>query len=425
MKIFKKFSAGALALSLVLGSTLPILALADDNLTPVNLGASGNFAILARTGISTTGSTSIVGDIGISPASAAYITGFNLNLSYASAFSTSSLVNGKVYAPEYASSTASNLAAAVGDMQNAYADTAGRDPDVNELAGGNIGGLTITPGVYRWSTSATISTDVTLSGSADDIWIFQVGQNLNVSSDAKVILSGGAQASNIFWVVGRQTTLGTNSTFNGNILDQTAIVLNTGAKLNGRALAQTAVTLDSNSVTIPGTAAMTLTPTPVSVYTNNSSVSPSSTNSATTNVAGCTSTTGFSALNGQLCASSTTTSNANTTAVSTGCSGNAAFSSTTGKPCSGSYAGVTTAASSNASGRVTYNFGALTLRNGSRGEAVMELQRFLNAKLNLGLVVDGKLGPRTIAVIKKWQMDHGLVADGLIGVKTKAMMNAE
>ena len=72
-----------------------------------------------------------------------------------------------------------------------------------------------------------------------------------------------------------------------------------------------------------------------------------------------------------------------------------------------------------------YNFGAVTLRNGSTGAAVMELQRFLNDKLHLGLVVDGKLGPKTVAVIKRWQMDHGLVADGLVGVKTKALMNSE
>ena len=79
---------------------------------------------------------------------------------------------------------------------------------------------------------------------------------------------------------------------------------------------------------------------------------------------------------------------------------------------------------SNSATTNSYNFGTTTLKNGSTGEAVKELQRFLNAKLNLGLVVDGKLGPKTIAVIKQWQKDNGLVADGLIGAKTKAMMNA-
>ncbi|MDP2944065.1 MAG: ice-binding family protein, partial [bacterium] len=136
------------------------------------------------------------------------------------------------------------------DMQTAYTDGAGRAPSVTELGAGNIGGLTLTPGVYKWDTGVTIPTDVTLSGGANDVWIFQIAQNLNISSATKIILSGGAQAGNIFWVVAGQTTIGTTAVFNGNILDQTAIVLNTGATLNGRALAQTAVTLDANSVTV-------------------------------------------------------------------------------------------------------------------------------------------------------------------------------
>jgi hypothetical protein len=109
----------------------------------------------------------------------------------------------------------------------------------------------------------TIPTDVTLSGGANDVWIFQIAQTLTVSSAANIILSGGAQANNIFWVVAGQTTIGTTAVFNGNILDQTAIVLNTGATLNGRALAQTAVTLDSNSVIIPSGTVVTPPPAPV------------------------------------------------------------------------------------------------------------------------------------------------------------------
>jgi hypothetical protein len=97
----------------------------------------------------------------------------------------------------------------------------------------------------------TIPTDVTLSGGANDVWIFQIAQNLDISSAAKIVLAGGAQANNVFWVVAGQTTIGTTAVMNGNILDQTAIVLNTGATLNGRALAQTAVTLQSNVVTTP------------------------------------------------------------------------------------------------------------------------------------------------------------------------------
>lgn len=226
----------------------------------VNLGAAGNFVIMAKTGISTTGPTSIVGDLGLSPAAATYITGFALTLPAASAFSTSTLVTGKVYASDYADPTPANLTTAVLDMQTAYTDAAGRASSVTELGAGNIGGLTLVPGVYKWSTGLTIPADVTLSGGANDIWIFQIAQNLTVSSAAKVILAGGAQAANVFWQVAGQTTLGTTSVFNGNILDQTTIVLNTGAQLNGRALAQAAVTLDSNAViTMP--TSVTSTPT--------------------------------------------------------------------------------------------------------------------------------------------------------------------
>jgi hypothetical protein len=148
-------------------------------------------------------------------------------------------------------------------MMTAYTDAAGRSLNaITELGAGNIGGLTLAPGLYKWGTSLTIPTDVTLSGGANDVWIFQIAQNLNISSAKKVILSGGAQPSNIFWVVAGQTTIGTTAVFNGNILDQTTIVLNTGAQLNGRALAQAAVTLDSNSVTIPSGAIIVPTPTP-------------------------------------------------------------------------------------------------------------------------------------------------------------------
>ena len=225
----------------------------------VNLGTASNYVILSKTGISTTGSTLINGDIGVSPIAASAITGFALTLPAGSAFSTSPLVTGKVYASDYANPTPANLTTAVLDMQTAYTDAAGRSLNaITELGAGNIGGLTLAPGLYKWGTGLTIPTDVTLSGSANDIWIFQIAQNLNLSSATHIVLSGGAQASNVFWQVAGQTTIGTTAVFNGNILDQTAIVLNTGATLNGRALAQTAVTLDSNAVTMP----TFVTPTP-------------------------------------------------------------------------------------------------------------------------------------------------------------------
>ncbi len=265
MKILSKVSVATQTVAffiLSMFAATPIAAFAAGP-AAVNLGSAGNFAILSKTGISTTGATTIVGDLGLSPAAASYITGFGLVLPSYGAYSTSALVSGKVYAPGYAEPTPTNLTTAVLDMQTAYTDGAGRtNPTATELGAGNIGGLTIAPGLYKWNTGVTIPTDITLSGSASDVWIFQIAQNLNVSSAAKVILSGGAQAGNIYWVVAGQTTIGTTAVMNGNILDQTAIVLNTGATLTGRALAQTAVTLDANTVTVSTVVASTPAPTP-------------------------------------------------------------------------------------------------------------------------------------------------------------------
>jgi hypothetical protein len=138
-------------------------------------------------------------------------------------------------------------------MQTAYTDAAGRTlPDYTELGSGNIGGMTLASGLYKWSTGVSIPTDVTLSGGPNDVWIFQIAGDLTVAGAAAVILSGGAQARNIFWQVagGVGVNLGTTSQFEGTILTQAAINLATGASINGRMLAQTAVTLDANTITV-------------------------------------------------------------------------------------------------------------------------------------------------------------------------------
>ena len=224
----------------------------EGETAPVLLGLAGNFVILAKTGISTTGSTLITGDIGVSPAAASFITGFGLTMDSTNAFSTSSLVTGKVYAADYAPPTPANMTTAVSDMETAYTDAAGRTlPTATELGAGNIDGMTLAPGLYKWGTGVTIPTGVTLSGGANDVWIFQIGQGLTVGNAAMVTLSGGAQAKNVFWQVSGQATLGTTSNFKGIILCQTVIVLQTGAVMNGRALAQSAVTLNATTITKP------------------------------------------------------------------------------------------------------------------------------------------------------------------------------
>ena len=220
---------------------------------PVDLGTAGNFVILAKTGVSTTGTTAVVGDIGNSPAAATYITGFSLIADSTNTFSTSSVVTGKVYAANYATPTPAIMTRAVSDMQTAFTDAAGRTtPNFTELGAGNISGLTLVPGLYKWGTGVLITNaGVTLSGGANDVWIFQIASDLTVNNNAVVTLVGGAQAKNVFWQVSGQATLGTAADFKGIILSQTLISLNTGAKMSGRALAQSAVTLNATAITTP------------------------------------------------------------------------------------------------------------------------------------------------------------------------------
>jgi hypothetical protein len=262
MKIFNKIALVVLITAFTLGFKTPGVTFAASP-AAVNLGSAGNFVILTKSGISTTGASSITGDIGVSPIAASGMTGFGLIMDSSNKFATSSLVSGNIYASDYAPPTPAKMTTAVSDMETAYTDAVGRPADVTGLGAGNIGGMTIAPGVYKWSTGVTIPTDVTLSGDASGVWIFQIAQNLDISPAKRIILSGGAQAANVFWQVAGQATLGTTAIFNGNILDQTAVVLNTGATLNGRALAQTAVTLDANVVLTPSLSI----PTPTSTTT--------------------------------------------------------------------------------------------------------------------------------------------------------------
>lgn len=228
---------------------------------PVDLGATtdpaaaGSYVLLAKTGITNvTGSSITGGHLGLSPAAASFITGFSLVADPTNVYSTSASVvpPGKIYASDYAVPTPSNLTTAVLDMEAAYRDAAGRtNPDVLNLASGEIGGETLVPGLYRWGTGVTIPTDVTIAGGVDDVWIFQISNDLDLSTSTRVILSGGAQAKNIFWQVAGETTIHANAHFEGIILSQTGITLQTTASLNGRALAQSLIAIDDNAITAP------------------------------------------------------------------------------------------------------------------------------------------------------------------------------
>ncbi len=221
-----------------------------STLAVVNLGEAGNYAILAKTAINNSSTSAITGDLGLSPAATSYITG--LALTDATGYATSAQVTGKIYAANMADPTPINLTTAVNNMITAYNDAAGRpSPDFSELGSGNIGGKTLVPGLYKWSNTVTVPSDVTLSGSATDVWIFQIAGDLTMSAKMKITLAGGALAKNIFWQVAGQATFGTTSHMEGIILSMTGITFQTSSSLNGRALAQTAVILDKNAITKP------------------------------------------------------------------------------------------------------------------------------------------------------------------------------
>ena len=223
-----------------------------SGLAPVLLNAAGNYVILAKSAISTVPTSAITGNIGISPAAATFITGFSLILPAGGAFSSSSQVTGNIYASDYAVPTPNNLTTAIGDMQLAYTDAAGRPtPDFTELATGAIGGLTLPRGLYKWTNTVTIGSDVTLNGSATDVWIFQIAGGITQASATRVILTGGAMAKNVFWQVFGVVDIGTTAHMEGVILSQTSITLATGASANSRLLAQTAVTLAGSTVVQP------------------------------------------------------------------------------------------------------------------------------------------------------------------------------
>ena len=188
---------------------------------------------------------------GVSPAAATFITGLSLTADASNVYATSPQITGNAFAADYAPPTPSNLTTSVGDMQLAFTDAAGRAPDVNELGAGDIGGMTLAPGVYKWGTGLLIPTDLTLTGSDTDVWIFQIAGDLTVSNAVNIVLAGGALPKNIFWQVAGFVDVGTTAHVEGVFMCQTSITLRTGASINGRLLSQTAVVLDQNTVVQP------------------------------------------------------------------------------------------------------------------------------------------------------------------------------
>lgn len=244
------FTLAALLFAMVLFARVgnvwarPLLATAPP------LGTAASFAVLAGSTATNTGLTIVTGDLGVSPGTA--IVGF-----------PPGVVSGTIHANDAVAAQAQT------DTTVAYNNLAGQACNTT-LTGQDLGGLTLTAGVYCFDTSAQLTGALTLDaqGNPDAVFVFQIGSTLTTASAASVLLINGASSCNVFWQVGSSATLGTNTTFVGNVLALASITLNTNASLSGRALAQTgAVTMDTNTISTSCTLAPTNTPPPTATNT--------------------------------------------------------------------------------------------------------------------------------------------------------------
>ncbi len=223
----------------------------EEVMQTIDLGVAGDFAVLAKAAISTTGATYVTGDLGVSPAAATYLTGFDLVADATNTFSTSIYASGQLLAADYAEPTPTYLTTAVANMETAYTYGMGLAPDATELFAGNLSGQTLVGGVYKWSNDVLINAEFTISGSATDTWIFQISGKLTQAENINVTLIGGALPENIFWIVADTVAIGVGAHLAGTVMTQVDISMGTGSTIDGRLLAQTAVSLDSTIVTMP------------------------------------------------------------------------------------------------------------------------------------------------------------------------------
>jgi hypothetical protein len=219
---------------------------------PLVLGTAGNFVILTKAGISSQGASAITGDIGVSPGLSTSIAGFDFTREDDSVFATSALVTGNVFAADFPDPTPANLVGATDTLDAAFIDIAARHtPDHENLADGEIGGMTLPPGLYRWTTNVNIDRDITLQGGPNDTWIFQILGSLTVEPNARVSLTGGALARNVYWNVGGDVNLGAEAHLEGIVLAHGTITIGTGATVNGRLFSNSRVALNTATVIAP------------------------------------------------------------------------------------------------------------------------------------------------------------------------------
>ncbi|KAJ1458435.1 ice-binding protein, partial [Pelagophyceae sp. CCMP2097] len=240
---------------------------AQLGVSAVYLGSAGHFAVLGKSGVSTVPPSAVVGDVGVSPVDAIEMTGFSLALDASGQFSTSSQVVGLCYAADYAAPTPATLTAAVSAMEAAYTDAASRvttDPSKVNVGAGTIGGMTLTSGVYSWTVNVQFSTDLTLTGGPNAVFILKTTGIISVGAGVRVILTGGVEAKNIFWQVAGNVAVGAAAHVAGIFLVKTEVALVTGATMHGRIFAQTTVSLQKATVNSTNTVNNpTAAPTPI------------------------------------------------------------------------------------------------------------------------------------------------------------------
>jgi cell division septation protein DedD len=229
--------------------------------TAPGLGAASSYAVLGGQTVTNTGPTTIGGDVGVSPGTA--VTGFPPAI----------LTGGAIHSAD------ANALQAQGAVTTAYNALAAQ-PCTADLTGQDLGGMTLTEGVYCFSSSAQLTGLLTLNAqaSASAVFIFKAVSTLTTASNSSVLVTNGSTGCNVFWQVGSSATIGTGTVFVGNILALTSIALNTGASVSGRVLARNGeVTMDTNHVGFSGCAAPTATASPTASPTASATVTPSPT----------------------------------------------------------------------------------------------------------------------------------------------------
>jgi hypothetical protein len=233
----------------------------------VDIQSAGNYTILTKTGISTVPTSTITGNIAVSPISGEAMTGFSFSPGVNGEAYSSQLINGKAFAANFATPIPSHLTTAVGDMEAAYTNATGRpNPDAARInmnggiLGGSFGGATapLTPGVYTFGSGVSIAGTIYFNGTGPDqgqgdtdVFIIQMTGNLWQAANTQVLLTGGALAKNIFWQISGAVAVGAGAHMEGILLVKTDVSFTTGSSLNGRVLAHTACNLQMATITQP------------------------------------------------------------------------------------------------------------------------------------------------------------------------------